>query len=257
MPLNGTVDLVIPVIIQERPLFDMFLSNLATFRSDRIGTVRVVCNRWRLFDDPVELHDQIAQHTPYPVSLVTDKERSVAGAWNKGIHDAMGCGIERFVITAMDVECMNGSIDHLCEFAEREGLDLCHANGNGFNLFTVSQATIEKIGWFDREFKPAYYEDNDYSVRVEKAGGEQADAPECKINHFGSGTIKMDAEMAHHVKHWFDRNQERLIRKWGFHHRALEDIAKCYDTPFDAGKAVSWWPEQDVDRYDPWGGIHE
>jgi len=249
------IDVIIPAVIQEQALFDLFLSNLATIQSDRINKIRIICNRWRLFEHSASLYEEVIAHTDYAVDLVTDKERSVAGAWNKGIHDAMEDGIDRFVITAMDVACAPGDIDRMVAHAEDRNFGLC--SGHAHNLFTLSRLTIDRVGWFDKEFKPAYFEDNDYMVRMSKAGVPCGDAPGIEAEHGGSMTIGMDGEMAHHVRHWFPKNQARLKEKWGFAATIPLDYQFCYKTPYDSGNTVAWWPEQAKEGYEPWGGIHD
>ena len=44
------------------------------------------------------------------------------------------------------------------------------AEGGCYSAFMVAPQTIEKVGWFDEGFYPAYYEDNDYDRRIKLLG---------------------------------------------------------------------------------------
>ena len=54
------------------------------------------------------------------------------------------------------------------------------------------------------------------------------------------------------------RNEARFRAKWG----ALTDDydrlpATCFNSPYDSGRPLSWWPEQDQQGYSPSGALHE
>ena len=78
--------------------------------------------------------------------------------------------------------------------------------GDGFNLFSVPRATAEKVGYFDENFYPAYFEDNDYVYRCRLAGArilnfgtnprqeDGREIPGLVFTHVGSQTIRSDAE---------------------------------------------------------------
>ncbi len=204
--------------------------------------------------------------------MVDDKERSVAGAWNRGMELAMDAGIEQFLISAVDVGAERGMIDALLGYGERhaeasvwsscangemegsgeEAVDRCD-----FSCFMMRRGTLERHGWFDREYKPAYFEDNDYVTRVVLGGQEPKQVTAARHRHEGSLTIKLDPEMAGHVRHWFGVNAARFRAKWG---EQTDDYAvireKCFKTPGNSGRALSWWAEQDHAGYLMGGGIH-
>jgi GT2 family glycosyltransferase len=214
-----------------------------------------------------------------PVEVVFDKERSVAGAWNRGIEIAQGHGFSTHLITAVDVSVGPGLVGALLQFGSEnprcaiwsptarrhshvylsKGNALPNISGScDFSCFMLRNSTISEHGWFDREFKPAYVEDVDYFVRVVLGGGDARRLVSIHHRHTVSLTIKQDPEMAHHVRHWRRRNQRRYFRKWktrSDNPRIIKE--KCFSTPFDSGKPRSWWPEQDRPNYDIAGGIHE
>jgi len=176
--MSGTVA-IIPVCLQVPHVFDQFRANLRTLRDAPVSRLIVVCNRLSLMR-PEVLHSFLATDVPFPLEVVCDKERSVAGAWNRGIEIGLEMGHETFLITAVDVALRHGTVSRLCEFGQAhpetllwssrandspvdesiEAIDACD-----FSCFMLRKATIEKIGWFDKEFKPAYFEKSQHPGR--------------------------------------------------------------------------------------------
>ena len=59
---------------------------------------------------------------------------------------------------------------------------------DGFSVFSYSRFAYEKIGYFDENIRPAYFEDTDFASRIQKQNFKTL---ECKINitHVGSSSI--------------------------------------------------------------------
>jgi hypothetical protein len=95
--------------------------------------------------------------------------------------------------------------------------------------------TIDEFGWFDHNFKPAYFEDNDYYTRIVQGGGNCRLIHHAKYKSEGSQTIKLEPEAAHHVRHWFEINRKRYAEKWGIPNPPsnAEDVKKdCFRYPW-------------------------
>jgi GT2 family glycosyltransferase len=94
---------------------------------------------------------------------------------------------------------------------------------------------------------PAYFEDNDYYARIVLSGGACRVIHAARLFHHGSLTVKADAEMAHHVQFWFERNGAYFGRKWGVQMpeaTAAGVLEEYFRHPFnDATKPLSWFPE--------------
>lgn len=86
---------------------------------------------------------------------------------------------------------------------------------NMFSCFMLTPECVTKVGLFDEEFYPAYFEDNDYYRRL-KLAGFSTHAVTTNIQHFGSATIKnYDAETMTKHHETFNRNKQRYLTKWG------------------------------------------
>lgn len=77
----------------------------------------------------------------------------------------------------------------------------------GFCL-CVKTNVLKKVGLFDEQFGLGMWEDNDYSLRLRKAGYKLYIVKESFIYHFGNQTIK-DFDM----KQLFDENKKKFIAK--------------------------------------------
>ena len=77
----------------------------------------------------------------------------------------------------------------------------------------------EKIGGMDEAYSPGNYEDDDYSLRIRKAGYEILLCKDTFIHHFGSSTFrKLTNNLLGKQKTEYDnymlRNEEYFLQKW-------------------------------------------
>lgn len=83
-----------------------------------------------------------------------------------------------------------------------------------FSAFMISKVGYEKIGEFDENFVPCYFEDNDYHYRVNLAGLKAITLPTAIYYHFGSKTqSESGVVVSTHAS--FDNNRAYFVRKWG------------------------------------------
>lgn len=123
-----------------------------------------------------------------------EENMGVSSAWNEGIRKAREdkkCGY--IYIVNNDNVLRHDSIDNLIDYADNVGLGDTHymlissmtyvgdpakfedvpvtfteAEGGCYTAFMISPKTVDKVGWFDEGFFPAYFEDNDYDRRIKK-----------------------------------------------------------------------------------------
>jgi GT2 family glycosyltransferase len=100
---------------------------------------------------------------------------------------------------------------------------------NGFSLFRLDRNTVMRLGRFDEQFYPAYYEDNDYKYRAKLQGVPVHDLVTDGYAHVGSATIAQydDVGKAEHHR-TFLANQAYYLQKWG----GLP-MQETYQTPFN------------------------
>ena len=100
-----------------------------------------------------------------------------------------------------------------------------------FSGFMIAQKTLDKVGYFDENFYPAYFEDNDYHYRIKLAGLKAYRTNQALYFHYGSRTIKDNKYVKTNRNQTFLANQEFFKEKWG-------DVPgkEKYTTPFNGDK---------------------
>lgn len=81
-----------------------------------------------------------------------------------------------------------------------------------FGAFGLNQATVDVVGWYDENFYPIYYDDNDYRYRCKLAGVPVLNLIS-RTTHVGSATIHSGYAAANARS--FPRNGEYYAAKWG------------------------------------------
>lgn len=117
----------------------------------------------------------------------------------------------------------------------------------GFACFGVTPHVIDKVGLFDENIYPAYYEDNDYSHRLKLAGVPELQVPDINpIHQEGSQTIRSDSFYNSANGQTFVKNMNYYSEKWGPQAAGTHDYNVMYKNPFnDPTKDCAYW------RYNP------
>jgi len=257
--------IVMPVILREPALLDCTREAVERLRTVHEACLYVICNRLHVCTSE-ELAADLQARFAGSVAVVNEPGvvRSVAGSWNRGAQLAMADNASYIAFVANDTRLEESCLDLLTEFGERSGADLWSGisynnrpeiepsritDGADFSCFMVRPSTLHHHGWFDPNFKPAYFEDNDYYARVVLGGGECRVVHAAQFYHHGSATIRRDPEAAHHVEHWFESNRSYFARKWGISQPAVSRdgvIEHYYQHPFnDPARPLSWFPADD------------
>ncbi len=140
----------------------------------------------------------------------------VAGSWNK-FHDEL-CA-DNIIIANDDVSVHPHTIEKLLAMADANPSQVLFAGEsrwNAFSLFLLKRAGYEKIGGFDTNFYPAYYEDNDYVRRAHLLGYQLMTSAEATYDHIPSSTLArytLQEKEIHHNN--FRRNTSYYMSKWG------------------------------------------
>ena len=165
-----------------------------------------------------------------------DRNLGVAAAWNTGIRAAMSHQIDYYLITNNDVVFRDDTLINLFTQYLTDDVDLLSAynihdqyplelldslkpvNRIGrfvdFSCFILARHVIDKIGWFDENFYPAYFEDCDYQARLWLADLHSYSTKMALYYHYGSVTQKsIPGRICQSAE--YQANQKRFIAKWG------------------------------------------
>lgn len=242
--------IVVPIWCQNPDTLAMLLSAAESWRQQ--SQLVAYCPTNRLHGiSAVDLQSQLIERSGQSVRVLHEDfvERTVAGAWNYGLKMAIEDGHKDFVVTAMDVFWHPYAIDRLVQVGRPmnnaivSGVEERQADGDGmtegadFSGVYLSDVTLKKFGWVCPEYS-AYHEDNDYAAQVWSLGGDTLQAHSVQFFHHGSGTIKTDAEAAHHVQHWFGINKRLFVQRWGAAPAGTKSEAMAQ---YDFGRPKTIW----------------
>jgi hypothetical protein len=251
-----------PVILQETALLNCTREAVERLRTVHEASLYVICNRLHVCTRE-ELTADLQARFAGTVVVVNEPGvvRSVSGSWNQGAQLAMADNSSCIAFVGNDTQLEENCLDALAQFGDRTGADLWSGisnnnrsqidpsrvtDGADFSCFMLRPSTLHQHGWFDPNFKPAYFEDNDYYARVVLGGGECRVVHAAQFYHHGSATIRLDPEAAHHVNHWFESNRSYFGRKWGVSQPADSSegvLERYYRSPFnDPMRPLSWFP---------------
>jgi hypothetical protein len=129
----------------------------------------------------------LLSNSPYILNLTVIQSPhnlfGVSEGWNMGLRAFPESSW--YLICAYDVEFLPNQLKH---FSRRFHRDIRieppsnitsfnfvfsnwqNLNPGGFNLFALTKEVVDNVGYFDENFFPAFYEDNDYSRRYELWG---------------------------------------------------------------------------------------
>lgn len=153
------------------------------------------------------------------VSILIRRENILSGAWNDIMHVAKDLNFEYVIIANDDVTPHTQSIHALVDAAEKDpSIAMWNGSGhsgNSYSFFLLQQWAYDRIGPFDENFKPAYFEDNDYDRRKDLLGLIRETLTDCTFDHVGSATRKaMSNEQMINAHARFVSNERYYMRKW-------------------------------------------
>ena len=193
--------------------------------------------------------DTIKFYSKYKELIIirNEKNKGCAYSWNQGIRESKG---EWTIILNNDVRLPDKWLENLISYAIKKDLDVVSPgmregvldyNFRNYSheytklmhkvfrrwtpsgvCFALRRTVIEKIGYFDENYKVGQYEDADFFRRCKIAKLKMGITGACFIHHFGSSTQKHLKEMGATGYALKNRNYHR--RKWrlGFFKRNYE-----------------------------------
>lgn len=197
---------------------------------------------------------RLMQHVDVPVfpAVIPNWENNigVAPAWNKGLQMCIDNSVDVAVIANDDAYPLPMTMTKLFNSLWHDGYDAVSSWQNGtpglapemdhanldFSFLAVKPVDfVHKFGWFDENFKPAYFEDNDMHRRLKLQGAKTAVRRDCVHMHDGSVTQFWDGSRV--VSHeQFRQNELYYAKKWGG-----RPGSERYVRPFNRDVEVSNW----------------
>jgi GT2 family glycosyltransferase len=213
------LDAVIPVIgipYISRP--DLLARMLETIPRDAVGRIHIIDN------SPSDLALRAADDKQLVVTRM-HHNMGVAASWNLIIKANPQAAW--WAVFNSDLFLESTDLSDLEEAMATNDIVFM----GGMHAFGVSRRAIAEVGWFDENFVPAYYEDNDWHWRAQQAGFEVKwlGSP----GHFGSHAIRSSTLYAAENRRTFADNGRYYVAKWGG-----TPSNEVFTTPFDKGGSL-------------------
>lgn len=207
----------VPILTRPALLWDM-LASIDT----EVGRIVIVDNG-----------DVISTAEEYSRKLTVIRPHAnlgVAASWNLIIK--ANATAAWWAMINFDVILGSGDLDRLTECVERtKAIGML----SGFTAFGMSREVVEKVGFFDENFHPAYYEDNDYIYRCKLAGVPLEVLP-TGMTHRVSSTLTTSQLYRDQNSRTFPENARYFTKKWGAY-----PYHEVYTSPFNEGGDLRSW----------------
>jgi len=161
------------------------------------------------------------------------EQRSLAYCWNWGLKSLWALSKEPVLVLNNDVEIHPQMYSWLrmlgMPFLTGVGVDdksqmkpyPLYANDDtpnphpDFSAFMIRKSVVDKVGWFNEEYYPAYAEDCDYHIRMHKAG-INAYSIDFPFYHESSSTMKhCSPQEKFSIEKGAEANRERFKAQYG------------------------------------------
>jgi len=144
------------------------------------------------------------------------------------------------------------------DFAEK--LKRTHAKGSFVDMpfcigfcMVVKRAALDVVGGFDEDFAPMYFEDSDYSRRINQAGYRLGIARRAYVWHHEGGS---SAQLGKEREKYWKKSEQVYLRKWGRTLRIAwiiydyKDLLKVLDQGIAAARDANfvWFLVKDLNR---------
>jgi len=203
-----------------------YISQPGLFR-ELIGSIDHPIDRLVIIDNSPEGD---APAPPGSIHVATRHNLGVSASWNLVIKSNPLA--PWWAIVNSDMEFGPGDLERLSGMVQ-PGPAVYHLDG--FAAFAVTPDVIARVGLFDENFVPAYYEDNDYHRRCGLLGVPTEQVPN-GMTHVRSAVLKGSQHYQDENRRTFPMNADYYRRKWG----GLPG-QETFSTPFDRGGSPAQW----------------
>lgn len=207
-----------------------------------------------------EFHKEFAENYPDFYGFSTEEHVGVSGTWNAIIVFAFERDYDAVIIVGSDTEFVDDYLEKWIEEFEKGNYQFATSKEQGFNCFGITRECFDKVGTFDENYFPAYFEDNDYWHRVKISGYDVGDLGDpTKFNHWGSATIRNNEWYNRANAYSYGINERYYRAKWGGHQDAPPESK--YQHPFDKPELSPrfWQPFPEIinAKKEVWANAHK
>ncbi len=178
------------------------------------------------YEDVVEVCETLSER-PEVLYYPYGENRGLSKSWNEGMLHAYTSACDVVIIVNDDIRFAEGDLDRLAEYAHQHPeFYAVHCQGwqerlgkmgsIGWSCFAINPLALKRVGCFDENIFPIYFEDCDYSRRAKLLGLKSGYCDSTSLRHEGSASIIHSNPYLiaqHHAT--FEANKQYYIRKWG------------------------------------------
>lgn len=204
-----------------------------------IGEVGIVIPTLINFKGLAECIASIQTNIPYKIYVIDNwnTPRSVAASWNEGADRAFNDGCEFVAILNDDIIMSEKCIDYMRDYLlfhkecglvsgtrvmskgelynDSRRVRIVKQEQPDFACFMIGQRCFDRVGRFDENFVPAYFEDNDYHYRCKVLGVPTVGLEFAPFFHHGSVTQNWNGKDSACEPKQFRANRAYYSNKWG------------------------------------------
>lgn len=203
--------------------------------ADMLSTIDEPIGRLVIIDNTAEGEVASLDGPGDHVVLSPHQNLGVAASWNLIIKSTPRA--PWWALVNFDLRFAPGDLGRLAAFmdeavgTEKEGV----AQLASFAAFGLHPSAIDRAGWFDENFVPAYCEDNDFVWRCQLTG-VPIEVLEAGYEHLGSAVIRSSHHYNNQNNRTYPLNTAYYHQKWGG-----QMGNEVYTTPFNLGGDPAAW----------------
>ncbi|WP_346895285.1 glycosyltransferase [Clostridium sp. UBA7503] len=167
--------------------------------------------------------------------LLLNNDTIVAPGWLENLKECLYSSEYIGAVGPVTNSCPNyqsipisyASVEEMIEFAEKYNYSEPKKWEERLRLIgycmLIKKEVIDKVGLLDEIFTPGNFEDDDYSLRMRKAGYKLMLCKNSFIHHFGSASFE---KISKEFSELLIRNRKKFFEKWGFDPYHIVDMEK-------------------------------
>jgi len=223
----------------------------------KVGIVVPILNNFKGFAELVESTKSDNHEVRWYVQPQHRAQVPLAAAWNKGFRDAVADGCKYIGIFNDDILLSPTTLDRMVEcffwmpkdvvlvsannvysqlatphaiFDHADLNDKTYSEHPNYSCFMVKHDFFDKVGSFDENFVPAWYEDNDSHKRIMELGYKAVCTTYASCVHYGGVTTSQMGSPDSGV------SQSYYVKKWGglpYSHPVSAEMKEKFKTPYN------------------------
>ncbi len=125
----------------------------------------------------------------------TEINHGVACSWNKGIEKMKERGADWLIILSAAMRFGEKGMQDFIDEIEKTEVDILACEpSHGWHCIAIRSSVFERVGTFDENFYPIYFEDNDFGIRCNLQGSIRWGSVEgIQLQNMGNQIQKVNA----------------------------------------------------------------